>query len=128
MYDYIGGYYIFHYDRGIRTFYIGEYDPRDGTLIVSTLDRKPINGRYDEQTKSISFNDAEEPGESLFVRFFTGYVVVAESNLIDPPANRAVYMAGTYKELELNFVLGPSGRYQGRTATIESAWYAIPVD
>jgi hypothetical protein len=99
-----------------------------GALVGSSINNVPINGNYNAATNAISFNDARQPGDTLFVSFYTGYVIPNEEG-------GACAMAGTYQEAELFFE--ESGIGQNRDIatiasnltvaypTIHAAWYAI---
>jgi hypothetical protein len=70
-------------------------DP-SGNLVDSSIESEVIHGHYDANTQLISFNDARQPADVLFVSFYTGYVMLNEQG--DPCA-----MAGRWQEAELVF-------------------------
>ena len=129
----ITGYWEFHRACPAEQMTIGLVGDT-GALLESTItplgstDSTPINGNYDASTNAISFNDARQPGEILFVSFYTGYVMLTEEG--SPCA-----MAGTYQEAELIFRessinqnLDIAAAGPGLTIaspTIYAAWYAV---
>ena len=102
---------------------VGSIAPGGGTDPFAS-----INGNYNANTNAISFNDARQPGDTLFVSFYTGYVMLTEQG--GPCA-----MAGTYQEAELIFQEGSVNQDRDIAAvgpglpiafpTIHAAWYAI---
>jgi hypothetical protein len=117
----ITGYYEFHRACPSQNMQI-QFNSA-GKLIESYIDKAPINGNYDPTTNVISFNDARQPGATLFVTFYTGYVM--------PSGDGGVCaMAGTYHELEL--VLEEGDTAESRIVVpppiiteVHGAWYAV---
>jgi hypothetical protein len=95
-----------------------------GNLFAELGDEgEPIHGVYDANTQLISFNDARQPGDVLFVSFYTGYVMVNEQG--DPCA-----MAGTWQEAELVFeaearFARPRPPFPPFFTTYHSGFYAV---
>jgi hypothetical protein len=123
----ITGTWEFHRACPAETMYISGISDT-GALVGSSIDNVPINGNYNAATNAISFNDARRPGETLFVSFYTGYVIPNEEG-------GACAMAGTYQEAELIFEESSIDRDRDIAAvgpgltvaypTIHAAWYAI---
>jgi hypothetical protein len=100
-----------------------------GALLESYIEGVQIHGQYDAATNRITFNDARQPGETLWVSFYSGYVM--------PTGEGGVCaMAGTYTEQELIFEEGAIARGVSNRdvaglggilvrPTLHAAWYAI---
>lgn len=89
----ITGSWEFHRACPSEDMFIGGVD-HTGALVGATINDISINGNYNAATETISFNDARHPGDTLFVSFYTGYVMPnAEGG--------ACAMAGTFQEAEL---------------------------
>jgi hypothetical protein len=75
----------------------------------------PINGTYNPTTNEINFNDAKFQGEFLYVKFYTGYVMVDASGVTS--------MAGTWNEAVLKV---PEDRRHSFSVRYDSgAWTAM---
>ena len=124
----ISGYWEFHRACPAEEMGIFGVD-NTGALLNSSINNAPINGNYNATTNAISFNDARQPGATLFVSFYTGYVM-------PDGQGGACAMAGTFQELELIFEQalsaaptpspGPSPiPHPTVYNTVYGAWYAI---
>lgn len=89
----ISGYWEFHRSCPAEDMTILSVDAA-GDFVDSTIESEPIHGHYDANTQQISFNNARQPGDVLFVSFYTGYVMLNEQG--GPCA-----MAGTWQEAEV---------------------------
>jgi hypothetical protein len=123
----IAGYWEFHRSCPAEDMTILGIDSA-GAFVDSSINNVSITGQYDANTNAISFNDARRPGSTLFVSFYTGYVI--------PTGEGGVCaMAGTFQEAELVFEEGgldgerdlgaPGPGIRGQYTTLHAAWYAI---
>jgi hypothetical protein len=100
----ISGRYEFHRDASSPGMQIVRVDS-SGSILEGQVGQSPIHGQYVATTNTISFNDAHLPGDTLYVSFYSGYVMLN--------GDGSVYgMAGTYQELEL-----PRRLFEARTAS-----------
>lgn len=94
----ISGRYDFHRDSSSPGMQIVRVDGT-GRILEGQIGQAPITGQYNASDNSVSFNDARQPGDTLYATFYTGSVMMN--------ADGSVYgMAGTYQELTLIFI-GP---------------------
>ena len=142
----ITGSWEFHRACPPEVLVIGAVDDAGGLVDAYITDAADnmvtLNGHYDAATNQISFNDARLPGETLFVSFYTGYVMPTGAAKLDDAGNPipgdegVCAMAGTYTEQEIIFeqylaerhveerrVAGLGGILA--TPTLHAAWYAI---
>jgi hypothetical protein len=116
----ITGQYEFHTACPSQTMLIWNVLP-DGTLISASIGDSGITGIYNAETNAISFNDAPNAGDVLFVKFYSGFVFP------NPPdgSGGVCAMAGTYQELTLQReqLMQPGGGVQITTA--QGSWYAL---
>jgi hypothetical protein len=111
----ISGYWEFHRACPAQSLTIVGVDDA-GALYEANIDDETIHGHYDTNTNRITFNDARQPGETLYVSFYTGYVMPTEDG-------SACAMAGTFSEQELIFEPNPGWRIT--IPTFHGPWYAI---
>ena len=107
----IDGRYDFHRDGVDLGMQIVEVDP-SGQIVEAQIGQSPMHGVYNPTTDGISFNDARQPGDTLFVTYYTGYVMLNGAGAVSA-------MAGTYQEQEL--VIGPVREAARLSAASESA-------
>ncbi len=133
----ITGRYELHRDTGSVGMQIIQVDP-SGKIIEGYIGQTPVHGQYGPG-ETISFNDARQPGDTLFVSFYKGGI------LLDGAVVSA--MAGTYQEQEI--LIEPVREATGQaqpgnaaagalttvrppvvvsTVTEQGAWYAIRLD
>lgn len=141
----ISGRYDFHRDSSSPGMQIVRVD-NTGRILEGQIGQAPITGQYNASGNSISFNDARQPGDTLYVTFYTGSVMMN--------ADGSVYgMAGTYQELTLIFIgpikgvkaaeraAGTASRVgtasetavatkvpQVEVTTVHGAWFALRLD
>jgi hypothetical protein len=138
----ISGRYDFHRDASAPGMQIVRVDAT-GQILEGQIGQSPIHGQYDAATNAIAFNDARRPGDTLFVTYYTGYVMLNNQG--------GVYgMAGTYQELELLPIVPPLPLAEARAGattaasgletaapartpefgitTVQGPWYAIWLD
>lgn len=140
----ISGRYEFHRDGFSPGMQIVRVD-HTGQILEGQVGDAPIRGQYHTDTNAIDFNDARQPGGTLFVTFYTGYVMLNSQG--------GVYgMAGSYQELTISrggsiatrtaeAPAGPAapGAKAAATAAVETApnfgvstlhgaWFAIRLD
>jgi hypothetical protein len=123
----ITGSWEFHRACPAEDMFIGGVDST-GALVGSTINNISIHGNYNAATEAISFNDARQPGDTLYVSFYTGYVMPNSEG-------GACAMAGTFQEAEL--IIEGSGLDRNRDIDeagpgltvafpiVHGAWYAI---
>jgi hypothetical protein len=70
----LSGRYDFHRDGDALGMQIARVDP-SGQILEAYIGQAPIHGQYNAPGNTISFNDARWPGDTLFVTYYTGYVV-----------------------------------------------------
>jgi hypothetical protein len=120
----IGGRYEFHRSCPSQEMDIVEVSST-GAFIEANLDGRTLTGQYDASTNRITFNDARFPGQTLFVSFYTGYVMPTEEGGV-------CAMAGTFTEQEILVETGalaariaPGGGGIFPTETFHGGWYAV---
>src|SRR5262245_22460667 len=106
----ITGYYEFHRGYPAQHATIINVD-QSGQLVSASIDDRLIHGQYDASTNAITFNDARNPTDVLYVTNYTGYVM--------PDGGDICAMAGTYQELAVRFKPTPG------FTTVHGSWYAV---